>query len=162
MLSWGRVSDARALLNLAEELTARSPERLVVLSLLLLKSTMGDWAAQSPVDVPADFVRQFVELLVTKLLPLRPIDFEKWAEDPEEWMNEEEADRWEFELRVSGVERTASRPHAIDLVCAQPCAEHVLQSLLNHYKDELGPSMKQLIRDTLSRCRSYQGSRIRR
>lgn len=35
-----------------------------------------------------------------KLLPLRKRDIEKWVEDPEEWMNEEEADRFEYELRV--------------------------------------------------------------
>ena len=93
--------------NASDALTARHPERFIVLCLLLLKSTMGDWAAQSPVvdDVPPDFVRQFVQILVTKLLPLRAIDLEKWAEDPEEWMNEEEADRWEFELRVSAQPR---------------------------------------------------------
>ena len=93
--------------NASDALTARHPERFIVLCLLLLKSTMGDWAAQSPVvdDVPPDFVCQFVHILVTKLLPLRAIDLEKWAEDPEEWMNEEEADRWEFELRVSAQPR---------------------------------------------------------
>jgi hypothetical protein len=64
---------------------------------------MGDWASKSPIDVSLDFVRRFAEILVTKLLPLRPIDLEKWSDDPEDWMNEEEADRWEFELRVSDV-----------------------------------------------------------
>ncbi|KAL8284260.1 hypothetical protein RQP46_005009 [Phenoliferia psychrophenolica] len=92
---WRSISDASQSpsTSISDELTAPYPERFVVLSLLLLKSTMGDWAAQSPVSVPPEFVRQFVEILVTKLLPLRAIDLEKWAEDPEEWMNEEEADR---------------------------------------------------------------------
>lgn len=62
---------------------------------------MGDWASASPVDISAEFVQQFAKLLITKLLPLREEDLEKWADDPEEWMNEEEADRWEFDLRVS-------------------------------------------------------------
>lgn len=83
-----------------DEPTALYPERFVVQALLLLKSTMGDWASKSPIDVSLDFVRQFAELLVTKLLPLRAVDLGKWADDPEEWMNEEEADRWEYELRV--------------------------------------------------------------
>lgn len=86
-----------------DEPTSLYPERFVVQSLLLLKSTMGDWASASPIDVSADFVRQFAELLVTRLLPLRTADLEKWSEDPEEWMNEEEADRWEYELRVSSI-----------------------------------------------------------
>lgn len=28
-------------------------------------------------------------------------DLSRWEEEPEEWINEEEAERWEFELRVS-------------------------------------------------------------
>ena len=35
-----------------------------------------------------------------KLLPLRSVDIEKWVADPEDWMNEEEADRFEYEMRV--------------------------------------------------------------
>lgn len=103
---------------------------------------MGDWASKSPIDVSIDFVRQFAELLVTKLLPLRAVDLEKWADDPEEWMNEEEADRWEYELRVSTQIRIqCSRADA----SLQPCAEQVLQSLLSHYKAELGPVMASLL-----------------
>jgi hypothetical protein len=85
----------------SDEMTSLYPERFVVQSLLLLKSTMGNWASASPIEVSPDFVRQFAELIVTRLLPLRQVDLEKWADDPEEWMNEEEADRWEYELRVS-------------------------------------------------------------
>ncbi|KAK4702500.1 importin-11, partial [Phenoliferia sp. Uapishka_3] len=139
---WRTISDASQSPStfISDEITARCPERLVVLTLLLLKSTMGDWASESPVQVPEDFVRQFVEVLVTKLLPLRAADLVKWNEDPEEWMNEEEADRWEFELR--------------------PCSEHVLQSLLSHYKAELGPSMKRLLQDT-SEPRNFDGLLIK-
>lgn len=99
LLSW--IYSSRLQSQISEEPTSLYPERFVVQSLLLLKSTMGDWASASPIDVSADFVRQFAELLVTRLLPLRTADLEKWSEDPEEWMNEEEADRWEYELRVS-------------------------------------------------------------
>ena len=42
-------------------------------------------------------------MLLMKLLPLRTGDIEKWVEDPEEWMNEEEADRFEYELRVGTI-----------------------------------------------------------
>jgi hypothetical protein len=92
-----------------DEPNAPYPERFVVQSLLLLKATMGDWASASPVDVSPDFVRQFAGLIVTRLLPLRPVDLEKWGDDPEEWMNEEEADRWEYELRVSPDLQSSSR-----------------------------------------------------
>ena len=39
---------------------------------------------------------------MTKLLPMRQQDIEKWSNDPEEWLNEEDSERWEYELRVSG------------------------------------------------------------
>lgn len=120
---------------------------------------MGDWAAKSPVDVSPEFVGTFVEVLVTKLLPLRAVDLDKWAEDPEEWMNEEEADRYEFELRVRfflfplaqrriSAERFFADRWCYSWVDGQPCAEYVLQSVLGHYKEMLGPSMAQLLRDT--------------
>lgn len=86
-----------------DSVTALYPERFIVQALLILQGTMGNWAAASPVEVTPAFVKQFAEVLVTKLMPLRKGDLDKWSEDPEEWMNEEEADRWEFELRVSGV-----------------------------------------------------------
>jgi hypothetical protein len=48
------------------------------------------------------FVRNAVELLVTRFIPLRKEDLELWSEDPEEWVNleDKESDQWEFELRV--------------------------------------------------------------
>lgn len=94
-------------LSLADEPNGQYPERFIIQALLLLKSSMGDWASTSPVEVPLAFVKQFAETIVTRLLPLRPIDLKKWSEDPEEWMNEEEADRWEFELRVSSLSATS-------------------------------------------------------
>ncbi|GAA6047821.1 hypothetical protein JCM3770_004659 [Rhodotorula araucariae] len=102
------------------------PTRLVVQALLLLKSLLGDWDGSSGLAVPPGFVQQFAELLITRLLPLRQEDLDRWSEDPEEWMNEEEAERWEFELR--------------------PCAEHVLKALLSAFRDELGPSIAGLLR----------------
>lgn len=91
--------------NVSDEDQSLYPERLVVQSLLILQSMMGDWASKSLIPISLDFVRQFAEILVTQLLPLRPVDLVKWSDDPEDWMNEEEADRWEFELRVSLLRR---------------------------------------------------------
>ncbi|GAA5889895.1 hypothetical protein JCM5296_003642 [Sporobolomyces johnsonii] len=122
--------------NVADDPLAVYPERLVVQSLLLLKSTTGDWDGSSGLDISLDFVRQLAELLVTRLLPLRQDDLEKWDADPEEWMNEEEMERWEFELR--------------------PCAEFVLKALLSAYRDELGPSMTALLQQ-VSTPQSMEG-----
>ncbi|BGP12651.1 hypothetical protein JCM10213v2_000568 [Rhodosporidiobolus nylandii] len=107
--------------RVGDEPTSPYPTRLVVQSLLLVKALLGDWDGASAVPVAPEFVQQFAEMLITRLLPLRQDDLEKWNEDPEEWMNEEEMERWEFELR--------------------PCAEFVMKALLSAYRDELGPKM---------------------
>ncbi|CEQ38881.1 SPOSA6832_00361, partial [Sporobolomyces salmonicolor] len=135
---WQAVQGAssKVVQNVADDPLALYPERLVVQSLLLLKSTTGDWDGSSGLDISLDFVRQLAELLVTRLLPLRQDDLEKWDADPEEWMNEEEMERWEFELR--------------------PCAEFVLKALLSAYRDELGPSMAALLQQ-VSTPQSMEG-----
>ncbi|GAA6036573.1 hypothetical protein JCM8097_001232 [Rhodosporidiobolus ruineniae] len=122
--------------RVGDDHTALYPTRLVVQSLLLVKSLLGDWDGQSTLPVPPGFVQQLAELLITRLLPLRQDDLEKWSEDPEEWMNEEEMERWEFELR--------------------PCAEHVLKALLSAYREELGPSMAALLQQ-VSTPQSMEG-----
>ena len=86
---------------IASDLASPYPTALVVQSLLLLKQCLGDWASSSPIPVDPVFVKQIAEILVTRLLPLRPEDLQQWDEEPEEFMCEEESERWEFELRVS-------------------------------------------------------------
>jgi hypothetical protein len=43
-----------------------------------------------------------VTLIITRFLPLKPADLEKWEGDPEEWVLEETKDyeAWEFDIRV--------------------------------------------------------------
>lgn len=36
-----------------------------------------------------------------RFIPLNPSDLKGWMADPEEWVNEEENEQWEYELRVS-------------------------------------------------------------
>lgn len=50
-----------------------------------------------------EFVKNAVQLLVTRFMPLNPTDLENWIADPEEWVNleDKENDQWEFEIRVS-------------------------------------------------------------
>ncbi|GAA5857039.1 hypothetical protein JCM8547_007927 [Rhodosporidiobolus lusitaniae] len=119
----GAAEDVRG--RVGDDPTSPYPTRLIVQSLLLIKSLLGDWDGQSSLPVPPDMPQQIAELLITRLLPLNQEDLEKWSEDPEEWMNEEEMERWEFELR--------------------PCAEFVLKALLSAFRDELGPSMAALL-----------------
>ncbi|GAA6004411.1 hypothetical protein JCM10207_000715 [Rhodosporidiobolus poonsookiae] len=113
--------------RVGDDPTALYPTRLVVQVLLLLKSLLGDWDGSSGLPIPPGFSQQFAELLVLRLLPLQQEDLEKWNDDPEEWMNEEEMERWEFELR--------------------PCAEFVLKALLSAFREELGPIMARLLNE---------------
>ncbi|POY71320.1 hypothetical protein BMF94_5632 [Rhodotorula taiwanensis] len=119
----GAASDILA--NVHDDLRSRYPTRLVVQALLLIKAMLGDWDGSSAVPVSPEFVQQFAEVLITRMLPLRAEDLQKWEEDPEEWMNEEEQDRWEFDLR--------------------PCAEYVLKALLSAHREQLGPNMASLL-----------------
>lgn len=43
-----------------------------------------------------------MSILVTRFLPLKPADLEKWQEDPEEFLNadDKESELWEFDIRV--------------------------------------------------------------
>ncbi|GAA5991993.1 hypothetical protein JCM10908_000686 [Rhodotorula pacifica] len=111
--------------NVQDDLRSLYPTRLVVQALLLIKAMLGDWDGASALPVSPEFVKQFAEVLITRMLPLRQEDLQKWEQDPEEWMNEEEQDRWEFDLR--------------------PCAEYVLKALLSAHKEQLGPDMAALL-----------------
>lgn len=44
-----------------------------------------------------------MRLLITRFIPLNPVDLEEWMSDPEEWVNGEESgnEHWEYEIRVS-------------------------------------------------------------
>lgn len=43
-----------------------------------------------------------MRMLVTRFIPLNPLDLEEWVSDPEGWVNLEEQDneQWVFEIRV--------------------------------------------------------------
>ncbi|KAG2171813.1 hypothetical protein INT43_008193 [Umbelopsis isabellina] len=75
------------------------------------------------------FVHSCAEVLVTKYMQLRPEDLDLWESDPEGWVNGEEADHWEFELK--------------------PCAEKVFMDLLISYTEQLSPILVNLV-DTVA------------
>lgn len=81
-----------------------SPQRWVsecewYLSLSILS---GDGSDQSDQALNKEFVENAVQLLVTRFIPLNPLDLEEWVSDPEGWVNLEEQDneQWVFETRV--------------------------------------------------------------
>jgi hypothetical protein len=47
-----------------------------------------------------DFIPSCCEVLVSKYLTLTKEDINKWEDEPETFVAEEEADQWEFNLRV--------------------------------------------------------------
>lgn len=115
---------------------------------------LGDWDGTSALPVSPDFVQQFAEVLITRLLPLRQEDLQKWEQDPEEWMNEEEQDRWEYDLRVSRAffpRIPETMKISLTRICTQPCAEYVLKALLSAHREQLGPNMAALLQQVSSR-----------
>jgi hypothetical protein len=70
-----------------------------------------------------DFVVNVMELLVTQFFRFRNIDFQEWAEEPEDWekREEENADAWEFSIRS--------------------CSERLFLDLVIHFKDLLIPRL---------------------
>ncbi|CAG8494007.1 26063_t:CDS:10, partial [Racocetra persica] len=72
-----------------------------------------------------NFVESCAELLISNLIILRKDDLIMWEEDPEGWINYDESDHWEHQLR--------------------PCAEKVFMDLLSQYRDTLSPKIVKLI-----------------
>lgn len=48
-----------------------------------------------------DFTRSCLQLLVARYICLSKEDLEFWKEEPEQFVQEEEADHWEYNVRVS-------------------------------------------------------------
>ncbi|EIN10324.1 ARM repeat-containing protein [Punctularia strigosozonata HHB-11173 SS5] len=129
---WSKVVQAA---NGPPELIADSneavfPVRFLVQAMVLFKGNLSEWTPVKRNGTPNEHVlsQQFVEdavrLLVTQYIPLKPADLEGWLADPEQWVNDEdkETDYWEYELR--------------------PCAERVLLTLANQYKQYVVPMLQ--------------------
>ncbi|KDQ20506.1 hypothetical protein BOTBODRAFT_309717 [Botryobasidium botryosum FD-172 SS1] len=120
----------------ADEQTAVYPTKFLLQGMVLFKNSLSQWsptrkARNGSMDTDHEevfsvgFVEQCVQLLVSRFIPLNGGDLEKWMEDPEEWVNDEEkeTDAWEFELR--------------------PCAERVLMTMAVRYPEYVTPLLKQ-------------------
>jgi hypothetical protein len=66
--------------------------------------------------MPANDVQEAVKILVTQFIPLKMTDLQEWEQNPEQWVNEEDAenDQWEYELRVSYNWVTVYRKHRLN------------------------------------------------
>ncbi|KAG6854858.1 hypothetical protein C0991_012048 [Blastosporella zonata] len=84
------------------------PVRYLVQGMVLFKESLTQWTPTrrdgtlNENSLSEEFIRNAVELLVTRFMPLNPTDLESWVADPEEWVNVEdkENDLWEYEIRV--------------------------------------------------------------
>ncbi|KAI8613772.1 armadillo-type protein [Chytriomyces sp. MP71] len=72
-----------------------------------------------------DFVRAAAEKLMTNYLVYNTEEMEKWSELPEEFVADEEADQWEFSLRL--------------------CAQKVLTDLVNKNREVLAPMLVSML-----------------
>ncbi|CAG8781078.1 16641_t:CDS:2, partial [Acaulospora morrowiae] len=81
----------------------------------------------------SNLVESFAELLITDLISLTKEDLEMWEDDPEGWINYDETDHWEYQLR--------------------PCAEKVFIELLTQYRNSLSVKIAKLLENFASRKR---------
>ncbi|KAI9512244.1 ARM repeat-containing protein [Russula earlei] len=111
---WEKVVQANSSPELIDDSpTAVFPVRILVGGMVLFKESLAQW---SP-----DFVKTAVTFLISRFMPLHPNDLESWMANPEEWVNTEDKDdeQWQFEIR--------------------PCAERVLMTLANQYRQFVSP-----------------------
>lgn len=72
------------------------------------------------------------ECIVLHLLPLRQPDLDKWQEDPEEFIKDEEEEKWRFDVRVGDTAVSISLTSTY--ICReQPCAQAMLKELMREY-----------------------------
>ncbi|KAJ3242739.1 Importin-11 [Chytriomyces hyalinus] len=74
-----------------------------------------------------DFVRTVAQTLMTKYLIYNSEELEKWTESPEEFVADEEADQWEFSLRL--------------------CSQKLLMDLVNKNRDVLAPMLLSMLQE---------------
>ncbi|KAJ2825749.1 hypothetical protein IWW50_002711 [Coemansia erecta] len=72
-----------------------------------------------------DAIAKMAELLMFYYIPLKPKDLERWQDDPEGWMADEESDFWNFDVRR--------------------CAEHLFIDLVSQERDRLAPELAKLV-----------------
>ncbi|KAG8986375.1 hypothetical protein FRB90_004049 [Tulasnella sp. 427] len=129
--------------SIAESALVPYPVPLVIQGMAIFKDSLSQWSPKKKEDaMDADnkhvetlsqsMVTDAVSLLITRYIPLKPSDLERWEVDPEEFLNAEdkENDQWEFDVR--------------------PCAERVLMALAAQYPDYVTPLLQQLFQSIIS------------
>ncbi|AJV93567.1 Kap120p [Saccharomyces cerevisiae YJM1527] len=78
-----------------------------------------------------NLITRLVDTLMEWYLRLRPTELENWFMDPEEWINEQMATSYEYQIR--------------------PCAENVFQDLMNTFSELLVPYLLKKIENDASK-----------
>ncbi|KND02473.1 uncharacterized protein SPPG_09070 [Spizellomyces punctatus DAOM BR117] len=126
-------------------------EKLLIQSLRLLKTLLrppsekhDPLTATPPADSPSikaligqhlltpEFVQRACEVLVGRYMVMTMEEVEVWKADPEAWIEEEEADAWEFHLRA--------------------CAEKVFMDLMSTNRAVLQPVVMNMLRMVADPC----------
>lgn len=91
-------------------------------------------------------------------------DWEKWNDDPEEWLveNLESSQAWSYDLRVR-LNRLSTVDLTLISVLIQPCAERVLLSLnaASRGRNVMEPLVLQKLQDSLSVPATDMASRVK-
>ena len=147
------------------------PLRFLVQGMVLFKESLSRWTPHSRRDgmsnknsafyylqlpqyiiefiivlvLSEEFVKNAVQLLITRFMPLNPSDLELWIADPEEWVNTEdkENDLWEYEIRVRLLYCCKAHPFELSL---QPCSERVLMQLCTQYAHVVIPLLEDIFK----------------
>jgi hypothetical protein len=72
-----------------------------------------------------EFISTVANVLISRYMMLRKDELILWDEDPEGWINHEEADLWEYQVR--------------------PCAEKVFMELMARYTKNMCPLVMRLL-----------------
>ncbi|ONH66633.1 Importin-11 [Cyberlindnera fabianii] len=77
-----------------------------------------------------DLIKSLTDLLINYYIKLKPSDLESWANEPEEWANDEANQNFEFQIRQ--------------------CAENFFQDLMVNFKDLLVPYVLNKVQNEMS------------
>lgn len=128
-ICWSVVDEAsqNVALLVSEDATAVYPQAFVVQCILFVKKCFTGFPTAWKEFNSPEFATRCVETIVHRLLLLRQADLTKWQEDPEEWIKDEEDEKWQYDVR--------------------PAAGVYLQDLIKNYTETVAPLLIQYLQD---------------
>lgn len=87
-------------LGTADEPAAADLQVFAVKELLLFRDCFVRWPMYMANWHDPDLAAQVLDIIVSRLLPLRAADLERWQNEPEEWFKQQTDAQWQYDLRV--------------------------------------------------------------